>query len=122
VSLWDPKIRTPEFIIPGVDSEVTFAFQLTITDSTVATDTDQLNITITLTTTTAAVGVQFDDGTTQNGSTTVTVDSVRFGNRSVPGEKFVVVIHETSNRVYESVSKIGESEVLFLGDLDKHHS
>ena len=54
--------------------------------------------------------VTFENQTVVNGSTSVTVASAQFGNQSVPGEEFVVVVHETDDG--EIGTKIGESPVL----------
>lgn len=61
--------------------------------------------------------ITFANRTVPNGSTTVTVESAQFGNQSVSGEEFVVVVHNTTGDTYGSGigTKIGESDVLSAG-------
>jgi hypothetical protein len=60
---------------------------------------------------TPTASIIFNDQTVVNGSASVTVASAQVGNQSVPGEDFVVVIHETTSD-REIGPKIGESPVL----------
>jgi hypothetical protein len=66
---------------------------------------------------TPTAAVQFNNHTLSNGSETVTIDSAQFGNQSVPGEEFVVVVHKTTqNTSKNSIGpKIGESNILSAG-------
>ena len=55
--------------------------------------------------------VRFENRSLQNGPSTVIVEEAQFGNQSVPGEPFVVVLHETDSDGTIG-TKIGESDVL----------
>jgi len=61
--------------------------------------------------------VRFENQTLPSGSPSVMIESAQFGNKSVPGEEFVVVVHETTDGRYGSElgAKIGESDVLSTG-------
>jgi hypothetical protein len=55
--------------------------------------------------------IAFQDQTVLNGSTAVTVESAQFGNDSVRGKDFVIVVHETTSDG-DIGMKIGESAVI----------
>ena len=61
--------------------------------------------------------VTFTDQTISSGSSTLTVDTAQFGNQTVSGEKFVVVVHKTTESTYDDEigPKVGESDVLSPG-------
>ena len=61
--------------------------------------------------------VTFTDQTISSGSSTLTVDTAQFGDQSIPGEEFVVVVHKATGETYgETIgSKVGESDVLSPG-------
>jgi len=61
--------------------------------------------------------LRFTDQTISSGSATLSVDTAQFGNQTVPGEKFVVVVHKTTESTYDDEigPKVGESDVLSPG-------
>ncbi len=61
-----------------------------------------------------SASIAFLNGPVSNGSTTVTIDSARLGNQSVPNSEFVVVVHQTQTGGFDAGigAKIGESDII----------
>ncbi len=83
-------------------------------DVTVSVANESISGNLTVSSPTPPASVTITDQVVSNGSSSLTVDSAQFGNQSVPGEAFVVVVHKTT--VEGNIgAKIGESAVLANG-------